>query len=147
MFRRWLAAILALGINTAGASPGFDWDDDDEPRHSQEAQTAATPPRDWTASPDIDITESFVGVVRLERLDDAPAFDGALARGLARCRDGGDLKVRVVAGTGNAGYVRAACERQGFLFSRQLDAAGIVVMEFYTDLYFVPRNGDRLSPA
>ena len=128
MLRRWFAAILALGMNTAGASPGFDWDDDDEPRHSQEARE---PSRASDA-------ESFVGVVRLQRLDDT-----ALVMGLSKCRDRGDLKVRVVSGAGDAGYVRAACERQGFTFSRQFDAAGIVVMEFYTDLYYVPRSRAR----
>jgi hypothetical protein len=126
MLRRWLAAILALGINTAGASPGFDWDDDDEPRHSQEARES---------SPAGDVAESFVGVVRLQSPDDR-----ALVKGLAKCRDRGDLKVRVVSGAGDAGYVRAACEQQGFTFSRQFDAAGIAVMEFYTDLYYVPRS-------
>ena len=79
----------------------------------------------------------LVGLIALPAID-AAAPDGRLADALAACRERGDLKVQVLAPHADPGVIRRACAAHGFTFSRVRESAAGSVLEFYTDLYFIP---------
>jgi hypothetical protein len=157
MFRRLFAALIAFVLYGAGLSDADastdDAGDSEDGKHARLVESRGAgpslvqpghrhPARGFVGSGHTPLVagsyQQYVGVITLATMPGAAATEAALVPALSACRDSGYLKIQVILGGCDEGLVRQTCEQHGFMFSKHRQAGRETVMEFYTDLYYLP---------